>query len=235
MPEVSMDINSHIYYTILYQKTQGKYTNLLQDNWTKDEKADFTENRKKGIRYKNKPNHYIPFQINENRDRRITIQDFAPDLVRLYYTNKELRNIFTDTQAADTVKYYSTEISSVYQSPYICVDRVEEIWLLERILGINLARAMYSLLLPIMPKNFSLVASKYQPLIREIVHEIMKLQGIYSRCVLVHKLKEIVKIRRYGHEIEQLEPCETLTYLKQLLKDCMNSISEEFAYREYTE
>ena len=84
-----------------------------------------------------------------------------------------------------------------------------------------------------MPTNFSLVESKYQQLIIEIVREIIKLQGVYSRCLLVHKLKEIVKIRRYGHETEQSEPYEIMTYLKQILKNCVNLISDEFDYREH--
>ena len=180
--------------------------------------------------------HYIPFKIDDSTpEKRIQIQDFAPNLIRLYYSNSELRNIFTDTKSADTKKYYSVGISSVYQSPYIHLEGVEEIWLLERILGINLARELYSLFSRILPTNFSLVESKYQPLIIEIVREIMNLQGVYSRCLLVHKLKEIVKIRRYGHEIEQSEPYEIMTYLKQILKNCVNSISEEFDYREHKE
>lgn len=237
MPTVCIDINLHIYYTILYQENKGKYTNLLQDNWTKEEKEDFREKRKSYKAYKKRTEgHYIPFKIDDSTpEKRIQIQDFAPNLIRLYYSNSELRNIFTDTKSADTKKYYSVGISSVYQSPYIHLEGVEEIWLLERILGINLARELYSLFSRILPTNFSLVESKYQPLIIEIVREIMNLQGVYSRCLLVHKLKEILKIRRYGHEIEQSEPYEIMTYLKQILKNCVNSISEEFDYREHKE
>ena len=46
MPVVYLDISLHIYYTILYQKTEGKFTNLLQDNWTKEEKENFRSQRK---------------------------------------------------------------------------------------------------------------------------------------------------------------------------------------------
>ena len=245
MPVVYLDISLHIYYTILYQKTEGKFTNLLQDNWTKEEKENFRSQRKSWRAYKKKAKGlYMPFDIDENTlkfeaydhpQKCIQIQDFAPNLIRLYYANSELRNIFTDTQSANTRKYYSEYISSVYQSSYIHVDRVEEIWLLERILGINLARELYSLLSPIMPLNFSLIEKEFQQPIIDIVHQIIKLQGVYSRCVLVHKLKEIVKIRRYGHKTEQLEPLKIMNYLKQILEECMNSISEEFDYREYNE
>lgn len=246
MPVVYLDISLHIYYTILYQKTEGKFTNLLQDNWLKEEKENFRSQRKSWKAYKKKAKGlYMPFDINENTlkseaygyqsQKCIQIQDFAPNLIRLYYANSELRNIFTDTQSANTRKYYSENISSVYQSSYIHVDRVEEIWLLERILGINLARELYSLLSPIMPLNFSLIEKEFQQPIIDIVHQIIKLQGVYSRCVLVHKLKEIVKIRRYGHKTEQLEPLKIMDYLIQILKECMNSISEEFGYREYKE
>lgn len=245
MPVVYLDISLHIYYTILYQKTEGKFTNLLQDNWTKEEKENFRSQRKSWRAYKKKAKGlYMPFDIDENTlkfeaydqpQKCIQIQDFAPNLIRLYYANSELRNIFTDTQSANTRKYYSEYISSVYQSSYIHVDRVEEIWLLERILGINLARELYSLLSPIMPLNFSLIEKEFQQPIIDIVHQIIKLQGVYSRCVLVHKLKEIVKIRRYGHKTEQLEPLKIMNYLKKILEECMNSISEEFDYREYNE
>lgn len=233
-PVVRLDMNMHVYYTILYQNSKKNYINLLPDNWTKDEKEKFRSQRKSCNAYiKKAEGIYFPFEIKENRTRRIRIQDFAPNLVRLYYSNKELRNIFSDTQSDDTDKYYSSNILSVYQSPNMHMDRLEEIWLLERMLGINFAREVYSLFLPILPKNFSLVKRQFQPLIIGIIHEIVKLQGVYSRCLVVHKLKEIVKIRRYGHEIEQSDPYEMVLYLKQILQNCMNLISEEFDYREY--
>lgn len=245
MPVVCLDISLHIYYTILYQKTEGKFINLLQDNWTKEEKENFRSQRKSWRAYKKKVKGlYIPFDIDGNTlnfevygyqpQKCIQIQDFAPDLVRLYYSNRELRNIFADTQSADTEKYYSKNISSVYQCSNIQVDRIEEIWLLERILGINLAREVYSLLYPILPKNFNLIESQYQPLIIEIVHEIMKLEGIYSRCLLVHKLKIITKIKIISMNLE-LNPLEFLSYLLTILQKSVKLISETFTDYEQSE
>ena len=174
---IDVDIFMHSYYSILFSETKDDYVGLKQMNWTREEKETFTKARN-NIRHNKESKRFVPYHINEKFKRKIEIQNFAPDLVRLYYLNKEYRNIFFNTQDSDNLKYFSSEISSVYTESILKLNRIEEIWLLERLLGINLARELYSLFSVILPQNnFALINVKYQPFLRDIIKRNYEIRG----------------------------------------------------------
>lgn len=231
---IDVDIFMHSYYSILFSETKDDYVGLKQMNWTREEKETFTKARN-NIRHNKESKRFVPYHINEKFKRKIEIQNFAPDLVRLYYLNKEYRNIFFNTQDSDNLKYFSSEISSVYTESILKLNRIEEIWLLERLLGINLARELYSLFSVILPQNnFALINVKYQPFLRDIIKEIMKLEGIYSRCFLVRKLKIITRIKISSMNCE-LNSLEFLRCLLSILRKSINLIAESYTNYEQSE
>ena len=85
---------------------------------------------------------------------------------------------------------------SIFDSDDISVNRIEEIWLCEYLVGINLAMMFYSFFNPILKDiGFPVIEKELSDIICKIIREIMKVDGIYTRCLLVHKLKIVYEIK----------------------------------------
>ena len=84
----------------------------------------------------------------------------------------------------------------IFDSDDISVNRIEEIWLCEYLVGINLAMMFYSFFNPILKDiGFPVIEKELSDIICKIIREIMKVDGIYTRCLLVHKLKIVYEIK----------------------------------------
>lgn len=59
------------------------------------------------------------------------IQNFAPNVSRLYYLSREVRQIFTKVKKINTEKYSYNKMKSLFDSDYVSINRIEEIWLCE--------------------------------------------------------------------------------------------------------
>ena len=84
----------------------------------------------------------------------------------------------------------------IFDSDDISVNRIEEIWLCEYLVGINLAMMFYSFFNPILKDiGFPVIEKELSDIICKIIREIMKVDGIYTWCLLVHKLKIVYEIK----------------------------------------
>lgn len=104
---VNLDIYLHIYYSLLYKQNKESYIALTEKEWTSEQKVEIREKRKECKKYlKGKPDKVKPFvireKINEKKNSEgkayydVTgIQNFAPNVSRLYYLSREVRQIFT--------------------------------------------------------------------------------------------------------------------------------------------
>lgn len=197
---VDLDVYLNIYYTLLYKQNRDCYTPFTETRWTSEQIKKIREKRKDCKKYiKEHPKKVIPFIIKEENIetfKEAKIQDFAPNVSRLYYLSSKFRLLFTDTEKANAGKYSYEEMRGIFVSDDISVNRIEEIWLCEYLVGINLAMMFYSFFNPILKDiGFPVIEKELREIICKIIREIMKVDGIYTRCLLVHKLKIIYEIK----------------------------------------
>lgn len=230
---IKLDVYLHMYYTSLYKENKERYVDLIPSEWKKDKKDDIRKRRKN-------LNHYIsitekdaekkPFKIIEkiqrkkarNSDRYVygktQIMDFAPNIVRLYYMSKEFRNIFnSDINDDEYEKYkYSNVINFLKKYSVIKIGRMEEIWLMERLLGINFSLVLFAFFNELFRENNFKEIEDYRTDIYKIVKKIMNWKGIYSRTEVVKKLMLICEIKKYQNENVELK-C-LLEYIQKILQ-----------------
>lgn len=241
---IKLDLNLQVYYTLLERKNKDLYIPLKEKEWSKEKKDEIQKKRKECRRNKkNGLSREEPFRIVEkdnslkNKKEKtyygeVMIQDFAPNMCRWYYLSSKFRNIFGEVRKLD--KYKFSEIKKIFQEANI--KRKEEIWLSENLLGINLSLALYSFFSVILKDtNYTTIEKDYAGVIREIIEEIMSLEGIYSRCVIVHKLKIIYELRVKSRLYTSSNtPQETLEYLyKQVLRQYMPECVKQYNYIKF--
>lgn len=197
---VDLDVYLHIYYTLLYKQNRDCYIPFTETRWPPEQIKKIREKRKDCKKYiKDHPEKVIPFIIKEENIetfKEAKIQDFAPNVTRLYYLSSKFRLLFTDTEKTNAGKYSYKEMRGIFNSNDISVNRIEEIWLCEYLVGINLAMMFYSFFNPILKDiGFPVIEKELSDIICKIIREIMKVDGIYTRCLLVHKLKIVYEIK----------------------------------------
>lgn len=245
---MKLDVCLHTYYTLLYQKNKNTFIALTPSDWTKEERDNLRSKRKECNRYnKKKQDRKVPFTIVEGANEKVsdagktfyketTIQDFAPNIARVYYLCDEFKNVFCETKKADAKKYNYMQMKTILNNQIVLIARKEEIWLSERLLGINLAIAFYSLFSVLLKGiTFKEIENEYQKDIRETVHEVMRWEGVYSRSVIVHKLKVIceLRIRSSVNEGMEINVHDLLKYIiESVLSLDMPSFAREYKYLE---
>ena len=205
---VNLDIYLHIYYSLLYKQNKESYIALTEKEWTSEQKIEIREKRKECKKYfKGNPDKFKPFvireKINEKKNSEgkvyydVTgIQNFAPNVSRLYYLSREVRQIFTKVKKINTEKYSYNKMKSLFDSDYVSINRIEEIWLCEYLFGLNLAIMFYSFFEPILKDIcFEDIKREYYEIIKKIILEVMKVKGIYTRCLLIQKMKMIYELK----------------------------------------
>lgn len=204
---VDLDIYMHLNYTYCYKNSKNKFVPLIKNGWDKNTIKEFKIKRKNLKNYiKNTEVKRTPFIIEEKDDKkesengkvyygRTQIRDFAADIVRLYYLSSEFRKLFDLKEQSSPKKYYFEEMKRKLQVDKVLIKKHEDIWLCERLLGINTALAFYSFFKVIF-KNLTIreIESKYFEIMDKIISIIMKWEGVYSRTIIIHKMKILWEI-----------------------------------------
>lgn len=240
---VKMDAYLHIYYTLLYEKNRDNYIPLIPQGWTKEKREDIKKRRKECRR--NMEQKMLPFKILEGDNIRSSdsgkkfyeetkIPDFVPNMVRLYYLSKEFRNLFAEIKKDDAGKYRYSEIHKIFQDEVIESPRKEEAWLLERLLGVNLAWSFYSFFSVVFKGKTFVEIEGCKDIIQKIIHALMCWKGLYSRTLLVENLKIIYEIRVKSIAINKgIKPEKELEYLYgSVIRGNMDILAQSYDYIE---
>ena len=187
---IELDVVMHIYYTMLYHRDEKKYIPFLKAEWNSDQKVKIREERKSCKRYEKREQskRKAPFEISENDESGfIKIQDFAPEIVRLYYISGKFRNIFKSIKNVNAEKYMRDQIINIAKNEKLVeISRIEEIWLYERLIGLNIADTWYSFWSKVFIGIESTTIEKdYVDIIEEVIKAVMEWEGIYSRNLIV--------------------------------------------------
>lgn len=198
---IELDVVMHIYYTMLYHRNEKKYIPFLKAEWNSDQKVKIREERKSCKRYEKREQskRKAPFEISENDESGfIKIQDFAPEIVRLYYISGKFRNIFKSIKNVNAEKYMRDQIINIAKNEKLVeISRIEEIWLYERLIGLNIADTWYSFWSKVFIGIESTTIEKdYVDIIEEVIKAVMEWEGIYSRNLIVERLKLIYEINQ---------------------------------------
>lgn len=256
---MTLDIYLRLYYTVLYEKNKNIYVPLVEDSWTAEKREEIRKKRKEYNRSVGKDiKREMPFQIVEKENSSSTggrpneatkIIDFAPGISRLAYLSTEFRNIFKPTKKICS-KYSYSEIQKIFDYNNVSIKRKEEIWLIERLLGVNLAWAFYSLFSVLLkgvnfkeleedlefPSNTGQegTVSTVSGYMKSIIHEIMAWEGVYSRTELVIRLKIIVELKiRSEKEGKWNKPEKILQYLyERIVKQRMGALASAYKEKE---
>lgn len=282
---VKLDIYLHIYYTLLYEKNKNVYVPLVEAGWTEEKKSEIRSKRKEYNRnIENTSKRKLPFQIVEKENssskggrlnEETKILDFAPDISRLVYLSKEFRTVFGVVKSNTASKYLYSRIKKIFENNDAEFKRKESIWLVERLLGINLTWMLYSffsILIKDMVFNdvekgavssdnvvntthyivttenkvktiegkglgameAEQTVSSILKYIKDIIHEIMAWEGVYSRVELVKRLKIVAELKiRSDKEIDRKNPEKILQYLyEKVVKQRMGVLSDIYKTEE---
>lgn len=247
---VDLDIKLHIYYTLLYEINKNSFIPLTEENWSREDKEDLRKKRKECNRRKSEEERKPPFEIreqgsenNKKGNEETMIQNFAPNVCRQYYWSKEFRNIFRTVKTSIANKYKFSEVKELLlmernffdKKDVVFINRKEEIWLCEKVLGINLALAFYSFFAMVFQgMEFKTIENEYKDIMHKIIGEVMSLKGIYSRCAIVHKLKVIYELRKKSNLYTSYDnPENLLEYLyNQVLLEYMSECAKQYEYIE---
>lgn len=200
---IELDVVMHIYYTMLYHRNEKKYIPFLKAEWNSDQKVKIREERKSCKRYEKREQskRKAPFEISENDESGfIKIQDFAPEIVRLYYKSGKFRNIFKPIKNRNAEKYERDKIINITKKEdLVKISRLEEIWLYERLIGLNIADAWYSFWRRVLNGiEYTTIKKEYADIIEKLIKAVMEWEGIYSRNLIVERLKLIYAIMMNG-------------------------------------
>lgn len=196
---IELDMAMHIYYTMLYHRNETKYIPFMKEEWSSEQKENIRDKRKSCRRYEKRlaSRRECPFEIIEEREQNcIKILDFAPEIVRLYYSSGKFRNIFKDILNVKADKYRRKEIINITKNNTLVeISRIEEIWLYERLIGLNIADTWYSFWRRVLNGiEYTNIEKEYADIIEKLIKAVMKWKGIYSRNLIVERLKLIYEI-----------------------------------------
>ena len=206
---VDFDIYMHLNFSARYKKSEGKYVALVKDEWNKDEVREIKTKRKNLKSYiQNNELIKMPFVIDEKDNKKTTdkgkiyyehtqIRDCVADVVRLYYLSHEFRRLLDLKDNSASKKYYYEEIKRKLKVEAVTIKRHEDIWFLERLLGLNTALSFYSFF-QVVFQNLTIkdIESRYSEIMDKIIGIIMNWEGVYSRTIFIHKMKVLWEISK---------------------------------------
>lgn len=223
---VDFDIYMHLNYTRCYINSKNKFVPLIKDEWDKNSIEEFKKKRKNLKNYiKNNEVKTTPFIIEEKDDKKTTekgkvyygttqVRDCATDIARIYYLSHEFRRLFDLKEKSSPKKYYFEEMKRKLQVKDVVIKKHEDIWLCERILGINSALSFYSFFEVVFKdQTIKTIESNYLDIMDKIIGIIMEWEGVYSRTIIVHKMKILWEfLNRTQRSVEQKD------YIKDFLE-----------------
>ena len=163
------------------------------------------------------------------------IQDFAPNLVRLYYLSDGFWKLFKYVKGSNASKYSYMSIKGIFEDDVVKASRVEEKWLVERLIGANLAWSCYSFFSAVFENmEFKTVEEYYKNSIQNIIREIMLWEGVYSRNGLIARLKTIYELKfGLNKGAPDVSPEVALEYLyENVLRNRMGIIAGAYKNKE---
>lgn len=246
---IDFDIFLHIYYTYIYHAKENLYIPL------KDERLDKEIQKKIQIKRKNVKNYQLkgtsqvslPFEIKEKVEMSISkqsgneyyqnveIQDFCPNLVRLSYLSDAYRNIFTKVNAATATKYQYKNVLKIFNEDGkdIFFEFLNETWLIEKNFSINLALEFYFFFKNMLQDNdFKTIERTYQPIIEKIIKSVMSWHGVYSRTLIVRKLKAICEIEYQLNHCNIAKEDLLFNICEEILFKTMDILKEQYIAEE---
>lgn len=184
---VDLDMYMHLNYTYCYKNSKNKFIPLIKDEWDKNTIEKFKKKRKNLKNYvKNNEVNTKPFAIEEKDDKKIAengkiyygktlVRDCATEIVRLYYVSSEFRRLFDLKENSSPKKYYFNEMIRKLKVEEVTIKKHEDIWLCERLLGINATLAFYSFF-EVVFKNLTIkeIESNYLEIMDKIIGIIME-------------------------------------------------------------
>lgn len=232
---VKLDLCMHIYYTVLYEKNRNTYIPLVENDWAEEKKKEIRNKRRdyKSSIKKGEGKEKLPFHIEEKensaseggRPNEVTkILDFAPDVSRLGYLSPEFRKVFRSIKKNIDSKYSYSNIKRIFEENDMEFKRKEEIWLMERLLGVNLVWAFYSFFVVIFKDiNFNEVEKEFKmPKSIEHTKYYVQISKIGEKTVEPHEI-EMSKEKREPEEKRESEEITSslLEYVKGIIHEIM--------------
>lgn len=109
-------------------------------------------------------------------------------------------------------------------------------WLIERLLGVNLAWKFYSFFRRILADiPIFIIEESYADIIDKIIRLVMRWEGVYSRCLIVDRLKLICEFIIMGSRTKHpISPKNLLEYLyEEILCEKMEVLTQAYKAEEF--
>lgn len=205
-------------------------------------RKNFNDYNKKTEEERNLPFNIINIQVIKEANKgeiyygESSILNFAPEVTRLYFLSEKFRKIFTAGKKSSE-KFSYINVINIFKenNSTIEIKQFEEIWLLERLLGINLAWKFYTFFRKILSaEEIYRVEKSYGEIITKIVRSVMQWGGMFSRCLIVENLKLICEISIAGSNKKFSNfPRDLLEYLyEEILCKIMEDMAKYYKTEE---
>lgn len=205
--EFELDVYYDLYFSLLYKhrREQKKTVSLFADEWGK-ETISSDEEMGKGFvdvfgehyrNYKKTPEGgywlYKEEEAAKSNSKEKKILDVAPNVARMWILSSRFRNMFRSIKEYERKEYrfLVPEIKAICEEWKLDL-RLDDKWVIEQLLGCDLAIAVYELIGAISDKSLrdNILQMCGEEKIEKIVKALIQWPGLFSRIVLVNRYKD---------------------------------------------